>query len=164
AAAGAPPAGPFAGGAGQPGRAPDISSLTPEERASRLFDRIVRYDEEGKRDSVQFFAPMALAVYQGIPNPTTDQRYDLGRIGEVTGDYRLAKAQADTILRDNPTHLLALSLAARMTIDPKARLEIERRLLAAEAGERAKRLPEYEGHAADLARAIADAKKTVGGA
>jgi hypothetical protein len=101
---------------------------------------------------------MALAVYQGIPNPTTDQRYDLGRIGELTGDYTIAKAQADTILRGNPTHLLALGLAARMSVDAKQRAAFEQRLLAAEATERAKNLPEYQGHAADLARVIADAK------
>ena len=154
-----------AGGAiaAAPGRAPDISSLSPEERANRLFDRVIRYDEEGKRDSLQFFAPMALAVYQSIPNPTTDQRYDLGRIGEVTGDYAIAKAQADTILRSHPTHLLALALRARMSIDPKERAEYERRLLAAEPTERAKPLPEYQGHAADLERAVADAKKQAAG-
>jgi hypothetical protein len=159
-AAGAPggaPAGPFAGGGA--GRAPDISSMSPEEQAQRLFDRVIRYDEEGKRDSLQFFAPMAITVYQQMRTPTTDQRYDLGRIGEVTGDYTIAKAQADTILQGNPTHLLALSLAARMTVDPAQRAALERRLLAAEASERAKRLPEYEGHAADLERAVADAKK-----
>jgi hypothetical protein len=133
--------------------------MSPEEQAQRLFDRVIRYDEEGKRDSLQFFAPMAITVYQQMRTPTTDQRYDLGRIGEVTGDYTIAKAQADTILQGNPTHLLALSLAARMTVDPKQRAALESRLLAAEASERAKRLPEYEGHAADLERAVADAKK-----
>jgi len=154
--------GPVDGGAGsinQAPTAPDISAMSPDERATRLFDRIVRYDEEGKKDSVQFFAPMALAVFQSIPKPTTDQRYDLGRIGEVTGDYRLAKAQSDTILQANPTHLLALSLAARMSIDPKQRADFERRIVAAEAGERAKNLPEYQGHAADVERAVREAKR-----
>jgi hypothetical protein len=149
-------------GAGDPaaaGRAPDISSLSADERATRLFDRIVRLDEEGKRDSVQFFAPMALASFRGIASPNTDQRYDLGRIGEVTGDYGTAKAQADTILKGNPTHLLALALRARMSADPKERADYERRLLAAEPAERAKGLPEYQAHAADLQRAIAEARK-----
>ena len=120
----------------------------------------MRYDEEGKRDSVQFFAPMALAVYQGIPTPTLDQRYDLGRIGEITGDYRLAKAQADTILAASPTHLLALALRARMSLDAAERAGYERRLLAAAPAERAKALPEYEAHATELQKAIDDAGRT----
>jgi hypothetical protein len=153
------PGGPFAGAPGAAGRAPDISGLSPEERATRLFDRIIRYDEEGKKDSLQFFAPMALAVYQSIPSPTTDQRYDLGRIGEVTGDYGVAKAQADTILQGSPTHLLALSLRARMSIDPKERADYQRRILAAEATERQKNLPEYQAHAADVERAVTEAKR-----
>lgn len=158
---GAPPGAgaPLAGDPGAAGRAPDISSLSPEERATRLFNRIVRYDEEGKRDSVQFFAPMALAVYQGIASPSADQRYDLGRIGEITGNYGLAKAQADTILAANPSHLLALALRARMSADPQERAGYQRRLLAAAPAERAKALPEYAAHAAELERAIAEAQK-----
>src|SRR5688572_30100231 len=40
-------------------RAPDISQLTPRERADRLFDRVMRLHERGRTDSVQFFAQMA---------------------------------------------------------------------------------------------------------
>src|SRR5438045_78744 len=79
AAEGAPVA-PFAGGAAGGGPAPDISSMSPEERAARLFDRVMRYDEQGKRDSLLVFAPMALNAYEMIGTLDTDQRYDLGRI------------------------------------------------------------------------------------
>ena len=50
-------------------RAPDISNLSPRERADRLFDRIMRLSSEGKTDSVQYFAPMAMSVAgrAGIP-------------------------------------------------------------------------------------------------
>ena len=48
--------------ANQGGGAPamDISQMSPEERAQRLFDRVMRLNEEGKQDSAQFFLPMAL--------------------------------------------------------------------------------------------------------
>ena len=46
-----------------------------------------------------------------------------------------------------------------MSVDPKQRAALEQRLLGAEAAERAKNLPEYQGHAADLERVIADAKR-----
>src|SRR5438105_645124 len=34
-------------------RAPDISQLSPIQRASMLYDRLMRYNEAGKRDSVR---------------------------------------------------------------------------------------------------------------
>ncbi|HTI44454.1 MAG TPA: hypothetical protein VL693_21650, partial [Vicinamibacterales bacterium] len=58
------PIAPFAGGAGEAGGAggqpPDISQMSPEERANRLFNRVMILAESGKQDSVQFFMPMAL--------------------------------------------------------------------------------------------------------
>ena len=150
---GAPPAG--ADGAV---RAPDISQLSPEERASRLFDRVARYSEEGKKDSVMFFAPMALTAYQMLDSLNDDQRYDLGRIGEMSGAPVLARAQADTILRHHPSHLLGLILAASVARDAgqtAASRDYERRLLESEAAERRKGLPEYEQHRIDIDSALA---------
>jgi len=158
---------PFAGaaggattGAGPGGRAPDITSLSPEERAARLFDRVMRYDEQGKRDSLLIFAPMAIGAYEMIESLDADQRYDLGRIGEVSGNYTVAKAQADTILRAQPNHLLALSLAARMSPDPAVAREYQRKLVAAAPAELAKQLPEYARHRADITRALSQARSS----
>ena len=148
--------GPVAGDA--PARAPDISQLSPEERASRLYDRVARYSEEGKKDSVMFFAPMALTAYQMLDSLNDDQRYDLGRIGEMSGAPTLARAQADTILRRHPTHLLGLILAANVAREAgnaTASRDYERRLLDAEAAERRKGLPEYEQHRIDIDSAVA---------
>jgi hypothetical protein len=156
-AAAAGPVAPFAGPSGG-GPAPDISSMSPEERANRLFDRIMRYDEQGKRDSLLVFAPMALNAYEMIGRLDDDQRYDLGRIGEVSGNYQVAKAQADTILRANPNHLLALALAARMSPDPAVARQFQQRLLAAAPTELPKKLPEYERHRNDITRALEQAR------
>src|SRR5688500_11870363 len=38
---------PMGGGGGAGGRAPDISSMSPAERANRLYDRIMQLDGEG---------------------------------------------------------------------------------------------------------------------
>jgi len=156
------PAAPFAGGAAAGMRAPDISSMSPAERADRLFDRVMRLHAEGKEDSVQTFAPMALASFGMIGSPLSlDQRYDLGRIGEVVGVPDVAKAQADTILAQDPTHLLGLALAARaatLARQPAAARDFYKRLLAAEPAERKKNLPEYERHRADIDAAVAEAK------
>jgi hypothetical protein len=145
-----------------PPRGPDISQLSPEERASRLFDRVIALSERGKGDSVQFFAPMAVTAYQMLGALNLDQRYDLGRIGEVSGARQLARAQADTILSQNPTHLLGLTLAAsvaRAGGDDEARRGYERRLLAAERSERAKAMPEYQAHRVDIDSAVARARR-----
>ena len=45
-------------------RGPDISNLSPQERADRLYNRVMLLASEGKVDSVQFFAPMAITAYQ----------------------------------------------------------------------------------------------------
>jgi len=142
-------------------RAPDISSMTPRERADRLFDRIMRLDTEGKKDSVQFFAPMAIAAYQMIPNPDADARFDMGRIAVVTGAAPAAKIEADSILAKQPTHLLGLVLAmeaARASGDSVGAKTYLARLRTAEKPELAKKLPEYERHIADIRDALASGK------
>src|SRR3954471_24087044 len=95
------------------GRAPDISQMTPAERAIRLHDRIMQLREAGKQDSVMVFAPMGVAAFEMLGNLDTDSRYDLGMIGWASENADIAKAQADTILKENPNHLLGLILAAR---------------------------------------------------
>lgn len=143
-------------------RAPDISSMSPGERADRLFDRVMRLKEEGKQDSVEFFAPMVMSAYQMMGPLNADQHYDLGRIGEVTGVNGLARAEADTILKTDPTHLLGLALAAHAATaakQPAAARQFYRRLLVAAPGETAKALPEYARHRNDIDAAIAEGKK-----
>jgi hypothetical protein len=105
---------------------------------------------------------MAIAAYQMIGNLDTDQRYDLGRIGAVSGDTALARAQADTILARNPNHLLGLILAssaARVRRDSAAAGQYQRRLVAAAPSERAKQLPEYATHENDITLALQQAKR-----
>lgn len=142
-------------------RAPDISSLSPQERADRLYTRVMILNGQGKTDSVQFFAPMALVAYQMLEPLNADQRYDMGRIAEVAGQLDVARAQADTILKTAPTHLLGLILAARaaeLLAQPAQRADFTRRLLAAERSELATKKPEYERHEDDIKRAVADAR------
>ncbi len=147
--------------AGAQPRAPDISQMTPEQQAERLYDRIMREFEAGQLDNVRTFMPMAVAAYERLAPLSLDQRYDLARIGEVGGDATLMKAQADTILRTRDTHLLGLILAARIARldkdETKART-FDARLVAAETKERAAALPEYLLHKQDIDSAVAAAR------
>ncbi|HSQ30780.1 MAG TPA: hypothetical protein VLN49_13070 [Gemmatimonadaceae bacterium] len=142
--------------------APDISSMTPRERATRLYDRIMRLHEERKADSVAFFAPMALGSYAEIQNMDQDSRYDMARVAMIAGELAVARAQADTILRRDPTHLLGLLLSAdlaRSNDDEAAAKKSEAAFVAAAARERARKLPEYQAHAVE----IDDALRRLGG-
>jgi hypothetical protein len=135
--------------------------MSPQEQADRLFDRVMLLSSQGKTDSVLFFAPMAISSYQALSPLSPDQHYDLGRIAEVAGALPLAKAQADTILRDNPNHLLGLILAARvasLSNDAGASKRYQARLLAAEKSELAKNRPEYDRHQNDIKAAVAAAR------
>ena len=146
-------------------RAPDISSLSPQERADRLYNRVMLLASEGKIDSVQFFAPMAVQSYLLLEPLNSDQRYDLGRIAEVAGALPLAKAQADTILRENPSHLLGLILEARLATiagDTTELRSYERRLLAAQKTELAAKRDEYVRHQDDITNALQQARKSLG--
>jgi hypothetical protein len=154
---------PFAGAAGAMPRAPDISQMTPQQQAERLYDRIMREYEAGQIDNVRTFMPMAIAAFERLAPLSLDQRYDLGRIGEVGGDIPLARAQSDTILRTRPTHLLGLILAAkaaRMEKNETRARTFDGKLLAAEPKERAEALPEYQLHKPDIDAAVAAARST----
>ncbi|HEY0776946.1 MAG TPA: zinc ribbon domain-containing protein, partial [Gemmatirosa sp.] len=163
--AGGAPFAPFAGGG--TGRPPDLSTMTPRDIADRLFDRVMRLSGEGKVDSAQFFATMALQNYDRMPAAgvpfDADLRYDMGRIAEVAGRGDIAAAQADTILRANPTHLLGLVLAIKGAAlqGDRARLtDAQRRLIAAAPAERAKNLEEYQRHGNDIDAALKLATST----
>ena len=144
-------------------RGPDISQLSPQERADRLFNRVMLLAGQGKADSVLFFAPMAISAYQMLSPLNADQRYDLGRIAEVAGALPLARAQADTILVENPRHLLGLVLASRIAaIDKRAadQKAFDARLVSAYQAESARKLPEYDRHGADIQNALTEARRS----
>lgn len=140
-------------------RAVDISQMSPDERADRLFNRVMTYVTEGKSDSVQFFSPMAIQSFEALAPLNAHRRYDLGLLGVVSGDGAMARAQADTILAEQPSHLLGLILgmrAAGLQLDTLARRRFATRLSAALPAERAKQLPEYIDHQPDIDAALRD--------
>lgn len=152
-----PSAAPGAAGMG----APDISSMSPTERADRLFNRVMEYSSAGKADSAAFFAPMAMAAFEALAPLNAHTRYDLGLVALVAGDNGKARAQADSMLADRPTHLLGLSLSARAADargDAAAARAARQKMRAAEQAEKAAALPEYTDHAADLTAALEGAR------
>ncbi|HEV8400165.1 MAG TPA: zinc ribbon domain-containing protein [Gemmatimonadales bacterium] len=130
-------------------RPPDISQMSPEERATRLFDRVMILAQAGKQDSVEFFLPMAIGAYDQLPALDADARYHVGLLRLAGGDAAGALAQADTIQRAVPTHLFAYVLRAH-AFQQQGNRQAERRayadFLRHEAAEMARNRPEYSDH------------------
>jgi len=133
--------------------APDISQMSPEERATRLYNRVMSLHSQGQADSAAFFLPMARQAYAMLPALDVDARYHLGVLNLTGGDFVAALAQADSIRRAIPTHLFAFMLRARaleLQRDTAGSRRAYRDFLKNEAAERARNRPEYGEHAQNL--------------
>jgi len=124
--------------------------MSPDERANRLFNRVMILAEAGKGDSVQFFLPMALGAYAQLGTLDADARYHVGLLQLAGGDIPAALAQADSIARMVPTHLFIYILRAH-AYQQQGNTALERRayadFLRNEPAETAKNRPEYADHA-----------------
>ena len=129
--------------------APDISQMSPEERANRLFNRVMILAQAGKDDSVRFFLPMAVGAYSQLPALDVDARYHVGLLQLAGGETAGALAQADTIQRTVSTHLFAYVLRAH-AYQQQGNRQGERRayadFLRHQAAEMARNRPEYTDH------------------
>jgi tetratricopeptide (TPR) repeat protein len=146
-------------------RPPDISQMSPTERADRLFNRVMILVEAGKQDSVEFFLPMALGAYAQLPALTADARYHIGMLQLAGGDVAAALAQADTIQRSIPTHLFIYVLRAH-AYQQQGNTQQERRayadFLRNEPAETAKNRPEYADHGDNLKSFKTEAARVTG--
>jgi hypothetical protein len=163
--------GPMGGGAPLTGGAPsagggmpsvgDLSKMSPQEQADRLFNRVMRDASEGKSDSVAMFAPMAIQALEMLAPLDAHQHFDIGLVAAVSGNLVRAKLEADSILKKNPNDLLGLTLAIRVaeaSSNSAARADLEKRLVAAEPTERKAAREEYVAHGGDIDAALKGAR------
>jgi hypothetical protein len=144
---------------------PDISQMSPEERAIRLYNRVMTLHSQGKADSAEFFLPMALQAYAMLPALDIDGRYHIGVLELTGGDSAGALAQADSIRRAIPTHLFAPMLRARaleLRHDAAGAGRAYAEFLRNEAAERARQRPEYADHKDNLDAFHAQATQAAG--
>jgi hypothetical protein len=137
----------------QAGGPPDISRMSPEERATRLYNRVMQLHSRGQPDSAAFFLPMALQAYAMLPALDVDARYHIGVLDLTSNNAAAALAQADTIRRAAPEHLFGFMLRARaleLERDTAGARRAYRDFLTHEASERARARPEYREHAQNL--------------
>lgn len=154
------PSGPAANGT-----PPDISNMTPRERADRLFNRVMQGLSSGDTTEMRF-VPMAIQAYGMVPERDADLHYHLGELYRLKGDAAAARAQADTILAADPQHLFGLYGAARaeeLRGDAAGAKGMFQRFLDAYAAQVARNLPEYQEHSQGLPAMRAAAQQAAGG-
>jgi hypothetical protein len=95
---------------GQTGQPPDLASMTPQQAADRLFNRIMTASENGNTEEALRFVPMAVAAYGNLATMDNDARYHLALIHLVASDVKNARAQLDELRRSAPMHLLGYLL------------------------------------------------------
>ena len=148
--------------AAQQGRPPDISQMSPSERANRLYQRIMTYAENNKIDSAIMFTQMGIPAHQALENPSNDERYHLARLAEIAGDTTIARAESDTILKSEPNNLLGLLMggrAALMNKNPAKSKKYDQQLLKVLDAELATNKVEYQQHRTEIDLAAVDARK-----
>jgi hypothetical protein len=131
-------------GASGPGRAPDISNLSPRERFDRLFNRIMQAAEQGDSVQVAQFTPMALGAYDQLETRDVDARYHAAVIHLQAGEMSAAMA-----LTESPGHLFGYVIrgtAARIQGNRAVEARAQREFLAHYQSEMEKKRVEYLEH------------------
>ncbi len=161
-----PAAVPGASPVAAPAPLPDLSTMTPRERFDRLYERVMTASQTGDQATVTTFTPMALGAYAQLDTIDSDARYHVSMLQLHQGGVDIARAQADTILRTDPGHLLGYVVAAavaRWTQDESELTRIYRDFLSRYDREIASARPEYAEHAAMLADVKRTAEEKSGG-
>ena len=128
---------------------PDLSSMSPQEAAERLFNRIMTAAEQGDSGEAQRFVPMALQAYGQLGVLDNDGHYHVGLLHVTISDTDSAQAELDLIRQSVPNHLLGLQLEhaiAQALSDEDRVKEVNRRFLDAYDAEIATGRSEYQGH------------------
>ena len=134
-----------------PGAAPDISKMTPREQFARLADLIETAMAAGDTAKVVRFFPMAESAFASLTDSTRDNdaRFHMGLLRVRVGHSPAALAQADSLTKGAPSHLLASYIRAIVgdiqndtTAAKKARRAFREHFTAEVALNR----PEYQMH------------------
>lgn len=107
------------GSPGVPGGAPapsqqavDLTTMSLEEQATRLFNRVMMSSSAGDTADVAFFLPKALTIYEQLAPSDPDGIYHVVLLLLVGGDHEGALAKAQEGLAQEPDYLLLLASAA----------------------------------------------------
>jgi hypothetical protein len=133
--------------------APDISTMSPPEQATRLYDMVMSAHEQGDQARMAQFAPMALQAYAALGPLDEDQHFHVGLISVFNQAVDEGLARADSIVAASPNHLFADILrfnAAMLQGDPQGAQAAQRHFLEHYDTEMAVGRQEYELHGRQL--------------
>ncbi len=153
-----------AGAVGDPS-AIDLSSMTPEQAAYRLFERVMLSVSEGDSVSARQFAPMAVQAYEMVPNKDLDAFYHMALLHLVNNDPVGARNTAEQMITQVPTHLFGLYTAGQAEQalgNSEASRDFYERFLANYDEELAVQRPEYQEHEAVLPAMLDNARQVLG--
>lgn len=152
-APGMPPTGSIIEGS-QPATGPraiDLSSMSAQQAADRLFDRTMREESAGDTARALTFANMAVQAYSMVPAAEldADAYFHLGLLELMRGQPDAAALHAEAILAAAPDHLLGWVLKERVAErrgDAAGARQARNRFLGALESQRAMNLEEYAQH------------------
>jgi hypothetical protein len=90
----------------------DLTTMSLEDQATRLFNRVMTSSSVGDTADVAFFLPKALTIYEQLGPTDSDGIYHVVLLLLVGGDAEGALAKAREGLTEEPDYLLLLAAAA----------------------------------------------------
>ncbi len=146
------------------GPAPDISAMSPRERADRLFDRVMAASERGDTEEAHFFGRMAIDAYALLDELDDDAHYHLALIHMTSGDTASARSELGDLEASSPRHLLLSVARAELlrTADPAALRREYRAFLERYDEELASGREEYRHHLRTLEAFGEEARRVLG--
>lgn len=144
----------------------DLTTMSLEDQATRLFNRVMTSNSTGDTADVAFFLPKALVIYEEL-NPTDpDGIYHYALLHMVGQDPEAALAKAQEGLAQVPDYLLLLAVSAEAELalgDSAAARDYYSRLVGAYDAEMALMRPGYDHHARILPSYREEAEAFLGG-
>jgi hypothetical protein len=144
---------------------PDLSTMTPEEAAGNLYNRVMRTLSAGDTAQAMMFVPMAISAYGMVDQLDSDGLYHLAVLQLVNSDPAAARQTAEQILSREPNHLFGLITAAQaesLMGSPEEAGDLYSRFLEHYEAEIAAGRPEYTEHEPVLAGMRAEAERFAG--
>lgn len=143
----------------------DLESMTPQEAANRLFNRVMTSASAGDTAEARAFAPMAIAAYERAQPLDLDGLYHVAVLQLINDESAAARETTERILAEAPNHLFGLFTAAQsesLLGNDAAAVEFYRRFLENYDAEIALDRPEYSDHVALLPSMREEARQAVG--
>ncbi len=140
---------PGMGGAGTGAPAVDLTTMSLEEQATILFNRVMSSQSAGDTADVTFFLPKALVIHEELAPTDTDGIYHYALLHLTGEQYEEALAKAREGLAETPDYLLLLAVAGEASAalgDMEAARDYYRHFLDLYDAEMELMRPGYEHH------------------